>query len=525
MTTGASSFPLKYEGIAYRQAIDPSSPWLITFVACAEELSRWAGVPHRSDENVTGFQRLEDPIRVQKAKEFFDIAQNQSPTAIVLGFHATPGGTEPGLSVTIEPGENSIRRCVVTVHRDVSVMSLEQLATVVKAQVQSRLDADSPESDEPSGETEALETDLENSDENVPGGGDPLSDATPHQEEPVADEEIELGRSLLQHLRTHLGDMTWCKDNADALRDIAKPATVIDGQHRLRGAEACERAIPFTVCALVDCSWPEQVFQFTVVNYTARGIPDQFITANAALSLTREELATLRTRLVQAKVKVIEYELMRVIHFDEQSPFFNLVNLTEKKDSSRIGYKTMVKIAKVWYQGRHDALKLLIPALYPDAKGIKGTSERMRRWKDGDWGLFFQDFWNVIKDIYSPHTDPDTGSSLWTVGQSNLMIAIVLLEIQEQFLVNLGGQDEEYFQPKEPGNAINELRQKIRERAKKFAGYLPHEFFEAKWGLGTGLNIGPGRKALQEVLQNLVNKKGKYQYEKSALLTGKIEKS
>src|SRR5690606_20727328 len=127
--------------------------------------------------------------------------------------------------------------------------------------------------------------------------------------------EIELGRSLLTMMRDRLKDSDWCSEHIGELRDIAKPATVIDGQHRIKGAELCERGIPFAVCALVDCTWAEQVFQFTVVNYTAVGIPDQFITANAALSLTKSELDSLRPRLVQAGVKVVEYELMRVVNF------------------------------------------------------------------------------------------------------------------------------------------------------------------------------------------------------------------
>ena len=120
---------------------------------------------------------------------------------------------------------------------------------------------------------------------------DDLDADSDSDDSPATDgEELELGRSVLSDLADSLDDPAWLEDgdNANAVLDMAKPATIIDGQHRLLGADATERGIPFSVVALVDCPWAEQVFQFTVVNYTAKGIPDQFITANAALSSHKE---------------------------------------------------------------------------------------------------------------------------------------------------------------------------------------------------------------------------------------------
>lgn len=157
---------------------------------------------------------------------------------------------------------------------------------------------------------------------------------------------------------------------------------MIDGQHRLLGAQAVERSIPFAICALIDCPWSEQVFQFTVINCTAKGIPDQFITANAALSLTADELSLLEQRLDQAGVKVTEYELMTVVNFKlPQSPFFNLVNLAESKKGSegKIGYKTMVRIARRWYDASLEVVKNeLLTNLYPDLPGKKGGARNAR---------------------------------------------------------------------------------------------------------------------------------------------------
>src|SRR5262249_34526205 len=157
---------------------------------------------------------------------------------------------------------------------------------------------------------------------------------------------------------------------------------------RLLGADATERGIPFSVVALADCPWAEQVFQFTVVNYTAKGIPDQFITANAALSLTKPELDSLKTRLVQANVKIKEYDLMRVVNFDSRSPFSTLINLTEKTNRSLIGYKTMVQVANQWFDAKHQVFNTLLPRLYPEIKGKGQKTKRRERWREGDWGEF-----------------------------------------------------------------------------------------------------------------------------------------
>ncbi len=519
--------PLTYQGIAYRQSRSPGAPYLVSFVVTAEELLKWAGIPRRSEENLIGFQRAFDPKRVDRAKEFFDFPENQSPTALVVGLHPPAGRDPHALEVNMDgEADDSIRPCRITVRYSDHDQDLEQIVTAVRRQLDYRLSQQTPELDD-GADNDLLVSDTEDvgsvdskfgdsRDESDDNDG-PLS--VSDDGETSEDDEIELGRSVLDQLRERLDSPDWCKANEEALRDMAKPATLIDGQHRVKGAEGCERNIPFAVCAIVDCEWSEQVYQFTVVNYTAKGIPDQFITANAALSLTRDELNGLQNRLVQAGVKVIEYELMKVIQFDAQSPFFGLINLSEKKDARKIGYKTMVRVARVWYLARHPVFKQILPNLYPDLTQ-RATRPRLERWKTDDWGNFFLDFWNVVADHYRglPSAHHPNGT-LWEVG-SPLMVAIVLLELQEAFLTNLNAQDEDFFVPRDSEKAVEELRTKLKRRAEKFVEWFPPEFFATKWAISS-LNTGFGRTALQQALRQFVDTKGRYQYGKSSLLTGK----
>lgn len=278
-----------YAGTAYRQSASEDAPWLVAFVASAEELLAWAGIPSRTAGSEMGFQRVEDEMRVQRTKEFFDLPPNQSPTAIIVGIHPAfnSAGESPPLNdqtraVRLELGgsEGPIRPCKLLVK--VAERAPGDAAETLRVQLLSRLAANANAGgSEPT--VDAGSSDEDDLDEN----GGPTNEGD--DEDNDAD-EVELASSVMERLVAHLSDSDWIDTNRDAILDLAKPATIIDGQHRLRGASLCERGIPFIVCALFDCDWKEQVFQFTVVNYTQKGIPDQFITANAALSLTNGEL-------------------------------------------------------------------------------------------------------------------------------------------------------------------------------------------------------------------------------------------
>ncbi len=499
-----------YRGIAYRQAQDTTAPWLINFVATAEDVASWSGIPRRSEKGLIGFQRPDDTGRVDRARDFFKDISNQSPTALILGVHRVKEEASRRVQLSFQDGDDfsSIRNCELRITFDATSFGLDAAVKELKSQIALRLSETS--------EQEAEE------DENEDEG----EEEAPEDEEDTEDDgdgEIELGRSLLLDLSKKLDDAEWCNANKEDLVDLAKPCTVIDGQHRLKGAVRCERHIPFSVIAIYDCPWPEQVFQFTVVNYTAKGIPDQFITANAALSLTGDELEMLKTRLTQAKIKVTEYELMRVVNFDASSPFYQKVSMASKgNEPGKIGYKTMVQVAKAWHAGKDSAVKQIIANAYPSITGKAGVvkRERLAKWTQDDWGLFFIDFWQTIYSHYKAKAP--AGFDPWNIGSSNLTIAVTLLELQRAFFINLAQQDEEFFEidPRKTDSPIEQLRDKVRKRAEKVASFIPVEFFQTTWKMKS-LNTGPGKTAIQTALKAFVENKGSYQYANSSLVTGK----
>jgi hypothetical protein len=496
---------IEYRATAYKQSSDANSPWLVSFVAPAEELLSWAGIPRRSDSHLSGFQRTAEKSRIAKAKEYFEMSPlNQSPTALIVGIHPNVGDQSPLVTLSFDDGSaGSIRPCTLTIARSaISTSSDPDIVARIKCQLYDRLTDDA--------EDELDET------EDIQDESEPI---VTDEEEDDDREDVEIGRSVLKKFLERLDDPAWCASNVEHLREMAKPATIIDGQHRVLGADACERGIPFSVSAIFDCPWQEQIYQFTVINYTAKGIPDQFITANAALSLTGRELGMLEERLVQAGVKVIEYELMRVVNFDARSPFYEIVNLTEKSDASKIGYKTMVRVAKTWYDGKHNAIlkKGILPNLYPDIKGKGVNQRRISAWKDNDWGDFFLAFWQEVRDSYQGKLNTD-GNPLWSTS-SNLLIAIVLYELQERFLLNLGSQNSSFFQTNNPTTAKEELLGKVREHAREIISSIPADFFAIEWKTKS-LSTGAGRDLLKSTLRELTDSAGSFQYKRSRLVLG-----
>lgn len=497
----------RYRATAYKQGSDPKSAWIISFVAKDHELREWVGIPRRGEKGLVGFQRMEDPERVDRAKEFFSQPLNQSPTALIVGIHQSSNSEGSPVRLEFDGEDGNIRSCTLVIDFDSSVMTDDQIRRIIKDQIDHRL------------AREIGVTEQEDDVEEVDSNDEQLDDAGDGEEDETR--SIELGRSLLNSLSQKLDDESWFACNREALMDYAKPATLIDGQHRLLGAEATERGIPFSVCALYDCSWSEQVFQFTIVNYTQKGIPDQFITANAALSLTKEELGGLEGRLRQARVKVVEYELMRVVNFDVRSPFFQLVDLSDKSSSDKIGYKTMVKVAKQWWTGKNYALKPIIDNLYPEVTGKKTAVQKQRldRWQTEDWGDFFIAFWQVVKEVYTTEVSHVKGHSLWDVGHSNLMLAVTLLQFQTVFLEDIGDRDKEFFQNKSKAELILKIQNRARQ---EFLTWYPAEYFATEWKIKS-LNTGVGRETLNQSLDSMKKKRGQFQYKNSALFTGRTQ--
>ena len=142
-------------------------------------------------------------------------------------------------------------------------------------------------------------------------------------------------------------------DLKKALVGLLKPAIIVDGQHRVNGA-ACtetEKPIEFTVCAVPEASWVEQVYQFVVINKLGKPISGEFLTSIVSTSLKNSEINEICELFEDIGIGLEDTFLMRDINFNESSPFYNMVEqpgISENK-KDMIPTKGIIKVAKRWY--------------------------------------------------------------------------------------------------------------------------------------------------------------------------------
>jgi hypothetical protein len=209
---------------------------------------------------------------------------------------------------------------------------------------------------------------------------------------------------------------------------------------------------------------------------------------------------------------------MKIVQFEDRSPFYKLVNLTEKNSGHLIGYKTMVRIANGWYRAKEPFFTYLLASLYPDITGTSYKSRRREKWKSEDWGKFFLDYWTLVRSVYGSVRSHVPGKNLWDVGDSQLMVAIVLLEFQNVFFESLSDQDDDFFKV-EGAAPLVFLREKLKNRATKLFESFPKELFQVKWETSS-LNIGAGKAALKRCFYEMKKNKGHWDWKQSALVDG-----
>jgi hypothetical protein len=477
----------EYKVLAFRQ--QKSSPVQVAFVAHAGEVLKWAGIPRKSDELLTGFQRFKDDDRIEKQiVPFFQYPENCSPTAVIVALRKSSGlGTCRLAHESIPPGE--VVSTLLTVEVDSDALLTDKVFENALRYVNQRLVEDTsppePLTDSDDDDDNATE-DLEEEDENE-GNGEPT---------------IHLGSETLARMRVHLEDKAnWENPNfKKAIADYVKPAFLIDGQHRIfAAARLGEKGLPFMICGLYDAPWDEQVFQFTVVNLKPKRIPPSLITSIAALSLSQQEQNRLQGRLNQAGVKMTEVEIMSLVAYDDRSPFAELVDMGvgQGRDPERVGYGAMKRVAKVWHRAGRNSLTQIAKQLFES----NNATHARARWRiDRIWFDFFAGFWSALRDHY-----PD---SLWKRSEeNNLLIGASLWALQEALLIEADGQMPSHW--KVPSEITADQRQgvlmdRLLEVVRTSLVYLPAEMWTIPW-TKSSLDTNQGRDEVRDLFRKLID--------------------
>ncbi len=285
----------RYFGLLFRQRED--APEAVLFIAPAEEIGEWAGVPRKSSAFMKGFQRAIDEKHVEEIVGFFQESENISPTAIVVAFKPQKLRIEPlEMDEKTRPREANWQPVLISIKwEELKDTRVDVLAEGVVEILKKEL----PNSDYYEKDEDEIDEDEENGDEE-----DDLEEISNQAS------EFSVGHSHLRKFIKNLESREWLENSSkedepklrEMLIDLLKPGTIVDGQHRTRGAAFLERQIPFPVVGLVDASWKEEVFQFVVINQRAKPIESAFLSAIISSSLSEKDIEELKSRLEQAGV-------------------------------------------------------------------------------------------------------------------------------------------------------------------------------------------------------------------------------
>lgn len=400
-------------GTAYRQ--NPGAPWLFSFVEFVGEVEPYCGVPRKEEDYLSGFQRSLDADRVDDIRKFWDERKNSSPTSICLGVHQ-------GSELVFDDGtEGDIRPATLKVDIGDIKKTVQQIAKEV---------------------SEALKERLPDTDSDNDGDEDVGQEENPPEESEEEEGELDFGTSALEELIDHLDNEEWVKDpeNEEFILDLGKPILVIDGQHRLLGTDQAIGNIPFNFVALHDVDWPEMIFQFCIINYTAKTVGNQDIVSNAVTSLTNDELQVMQNRLSLTGLVYASVDIDNRCYHAEEAAFHGAVKLpwlTAEVNNDKMGKVQIDRMAKVWRAGGGSFLYAMKEALYPGMS----AGERTKEWQDtGDWAKAFNLFWDIFKSKFETYVadgeDPkgDPGDPFWGAPGSNLNKTGVLRAFQDSWL-------------------------------------------------------------------------------------------
>lgn len=471
----------RYLARLYRQT-GPSSLPIVTFVARAGDIARWAGVPRKAEElgkgTYTGFQRALDEERAEDIEDFFTEPKNLSPTAIVVAFReetCTITPVDESVASTLrspnEPGE------LVWVSfqlDDFESKSMEQLLQQFLASATRRVANESGN---------GSSTDAESQSES-----EEVTDASEFE---VHDSHL---RAFVNWLERGLAasraglpmpDGVTEEQLRGTLESMLTPAMLVDGQHRVYGGLRQEESLPFTVCALINAPWEEQVFQFVVINQQAEGIQGSFLSAIVSSSLTQAEVQDLDHRLESAGVNVQAAEMMDRINSDAGSPFHGMVKFGVVGERGWLPYVGMRQLALSWWRiSGSDFSRVVEPACSGGTR-----RERMEDWKRRQWWNYFSSFWGVVRARYEP--TPTGEIALWRDKESQLLRVVTLQAMQRLFLYWMK------FSQREFNSNLDSFKNDVKSWAESF----PPAFFRETWN---GATLPKDREKLEDALKNLV---------------------
>jgi hypothetical protein len=494
----------RYLAVEYRQIAGGAAVFL--FAAPCNEVTDWAGIPRKQEKEgvqTVGFQRVGDPRRLKKLTKFLDEGANIIANPILCAVRKT---SRIEFTPLEERGDSERIGWLIIREPDYRTFALMDLLKEVEQLLVERLPRlneqrfDDNEITSFLRNTEELYRAEAESDGEVEAEASDSTDETDENyKEDEAGENAEVGAAFSTEshiedfyhavrLRRHAMEKTGSPDrdeiagfSKDALIDFLHTATVVDGQHRLLGAQrqleeeieseegrqlqgrflaedkTADEAVQLVkerfarrigISLIHNDDWAEHVFQFVVVNQKATPIPKALLGSIVATTLTDEEVGRITARLGRADIEVMDYRTIAFLEGSERSPFRGLIkrgfdekNAAEKKldwsvvdrlagtfrrlEGAKYPIPGMtVDYAKKWRNNNLNSSKIV--ATYQE----QGFESPYHYWasETGPWRDVFCEVWSVVRERLAV-TDDSGAPNFWGSPKTSNIFNDVYLSI------------------------------------------------------------------------------------------------
>lgn len=512
----AKKTDFSYVGQKFTQGNSPLE--LLSFCATAKEIRDWAGVPQKSERHHNGFQRALVKKRSENVKRFFD-GNQASPTSIVVAFRrgaldvqelAYPNAWPDKSTLDLTPKFVRINFKVGDV--DLSSLGIAELRKMVAADLKVRLGVSNGDNQADDIDPEDGVGDVEGEEADAMVQGDDESDSKGN------DEEIDVGHSKLRQFCDFIGSDAqveqWVAEERRKLAEsekkgkaklpsddelqredpneklkgllvsLLKPAMIVDGQHRVFGAYESAANIVFSVNAIRDADWVEQVFQFVVLNKLARPIAGNFLTSILNTSLTNSEVGDIEVRLENIGIKNVNRKIMKYLDLNKASPFFGMIaeptEIIGVKNEEKLSDKGMIRLAQRW-RGIPASKKEI--QMFEKVLKAKNEKDAGKKWANYEsWTPFFFAFWDTMKNRYAK-------DGLWVKQKKFHLLYIVTMHALQNLFISSKARADTKFKSTED----------FKEQIEKFFEDVPGTFFQ-EWK-ATGLQSGERSKWITTAIE------------------------
>jgi len=473
---GTKMIEIEYEAIAFKQT--SRSELTVSFCASANEINIWAGVPQKKNfDNVesSGFQRNIKTERMKSLVSFYSNEKNIIQNPLLCASRNSSNNTKSGVfffpDETVEGDIRVQKGKVLIKYEDYSTYSLKDILVLFKSTLEERVEKlnETPLNQALLDQLKSLYyTDSSNT-ENESNEAERVELESSH----ITDlwQEISCRIEILNNIEDDVEDILGF--DKDSIISYLLPATIVDGQHRLKGAiahletifskadvqEEIENLIVSGIepeeatkqltdkyvrnlpISLILCDDPaEHVFQFVVVNQKATPINTALLGTIVSTSLSNEELERVSHRLKDADIPLEDSKAVSFATRNPASPFYNLVQTgIAGENSGKLPWTVMkslvsiikdLKGAKFFSEtDRTDYADVWKRKLLEKSDIVAGETleEKVENWgsDSGVWKEFFITFWNKIKQDFATEDDPER-KNYWGNTDSNLYNKISL---------------------------------------------------------------------------------------------------